>query len=1104
MIPYNIFYRQYGFRRLEQIVSPKLFSLEELPRDSFIHYFTNDEKHPDIDTNLPYLTKISNRRIYIDIPEFLLGDNKEEPEKQLFPGTPMRKNLIGRNLIKDFIKVNKQFKYLKDHYKVINDKLTVFINNYNYLNVIYKYRDMPLKDYYKWYNTQKTIYRSIENISSISEKNNFIFINIPKDIIPSYSFLRMYSNKSNITMLKVFDTLDKLLILDLWRWLDPETRHLSTLNNIPKNQLSKVSFIFTTPDNRSCLLNLAYLHSWIEGNDNITSEKVLSQYKFDKIQLLILKLLTLLQSNNPEELIVDNVEKISNDVNKDDIKEEVNDLEDDSDNIDESQKDYTDRINLFKEQPNDDKQVDKFLNIKQELKTVNELEEENSLDDIKNLNIDSLFKDIDEEMKVLDNLNRKKLLNKNLIIDEDGEEKETPKLLKTEVTDQEAKSSIYDFEEPNQVLNNILQESADINIISAAEYKKLDNLIKQYDTMKDPYGSDKTVKELSVITEQELILDDKKSEIISSDIIPDKSMLKSSLNSFTSDYVNKIMKKDIVSMVGGLQKAGVIVTKHQVQVENSALGVYENHVIELKPMDGMASTVRFRIPKINEDGSYIANGNKYLSRLQKIDIPLKKIDPTTVAMSSYYGKTFINLSTRKSNNSIEWISKQINKQSIEGNDVITKVGPANVFNSDFQAPYLYNALAEKYKIIQTKDLTLIFDYTEREKIVDKELLDKIETKGNRVIGYTNKKEPIVIDINNNFFTYTNNNFISIGNIYNILDIDESLSPVDFTNVKVFGKDIPVVTVLGYLVGIRKLLKVLGVQYKVMEGKNFKNLLKDEYRISFKDETYIFSRRDKVSSLVIAGLLEYEKELKKYTFDDLDNKDVYFNLLQSKGLGSIYIKEIDMFDKLFVDPITRNILKDMNKPETYRGLLLEAVNMLTKYEHPNPQDQMRIRGYERISGFIYKELATSIRSYKNKNYSTRAKVDISPYQIWTKIMTDPTVKLVEDTNPIQALKEREVVTFVGEGGRSKESMSKKTRVYQPSDMGVISEATVDSSDVGINAYMSANPQFKNLRGIVKENKEFSPTSLLSTSALLAPGADKDDPKRVKGTRFHVVC
>lgn len=620
MIPYNIYYKQYGFRKLEQIISPRLFTLSELPRDSFIHYFTNDEKHPDIDTTLSYLSSITSRRLYIDIPDFLLGNSLDEKDKLLFPGNPIRKNLLGRNLIKDFIKEHKQFKFIKDHYKIINDKLTIFINNYNYLNIIYKYKDMPLTDYYKWFNNQTTIYKNINDACLSSEKNNLIFINIPKDIVPGYSYLRTYSNKTNLTMVKLFDTIDKLMILDIWRWLDPSTRHLSTLNNVPKENLGKVSFVFITPDNRSCMLNLAYLYSWIDGNENITVERSLSQYKFDRVQLLFLKLLNILQSNVPEELIADNLEKVIKDNTevpidiKDKIEEEVNDLETNDESY--VNKEYNERLNLFKDKPNEDKQIDQFLNKIDSTKVTDDFETNDELQDI---DLDALFKDIDSELDTLDKLNKKQLLNKNIIIDENGEEKQVPKLIKKEITEQEAKSSIYDFEEPSQVLNNLLEESADINIISAAEYKKLNNLIKQYDIMKDPYGTDKTVKELSVITKEELSIDTKKSEIIAPDIIPDSSMKESSLQSFTSDYVNNVMKKDIISMLGSLQKSGVIVTKHQVQVENSALGTYENHVVELKPIDGMASTVRFRIPKINEDGSFLANGNKYLLRAQKVD-----------------------------------------------------------------------------------------------------------------------------------------------------------------------------------------------------------------------------------------------------------------------------------------------------------------------------------------------------------------------------------------------------------------------------------------------------------------------------------------------------
>ena len=73
------------------------------------------------------------------------------------------------------------------------------------------------------------------------------------------------------------------------------------------------------------------------------------------------------------------------------------------------------------------------------------------------------------------------------------------------------------------------------------------------------------------------------------------------------------------------------------------------------------------------------------------------------------------------------------------------------------------------------------------------------------------------------------------------------------------------------------------------------------------------------------------------------------------------------------------------------------------------------------------------------------------------------------------------------------MVARTRVYHRSDMGVTSESTVDSSDVAVNAYMSANPKFNSLRGMADEwsMEEDGLTSLLSTSAMTSIGVLRDD-------------
>ena len=111
------------------------------------------------------------------------------------------------------------------------------------------------------------------------------------------------------------------------------------------------------------------------------------------------------------------------------------------------------------------------------------------------------------------------------------------------------------------------------------------------------------------------------------------------------------------------------------------------------------------------------------------------------------------------------------------------------------------------------------------------------------------------------------------------------------------------------------------------------------------------------------------------------------------------------------------------------------------------------------------------------------------------MEDPAMMLVADINPIKSIKETEAVTMAGDGGRSKRSMVKHTRGFHKNDMGLISESTVDNSDVGINIHLSANPQITSLRGKSRpyDFAEHGPTSLLSTSAMLAPLSDKDDQK-----------
>lgn len=1092
---YTFFYRQFGIRRVQGLLSPKTFEFNSFPRNSLLHHLTHDADTPDIDPSKLYFSHF-NKRILVDYPEEL-KDSK---------GNPRKKAVLLKTLFRPFHIQNKLFKYMKDHYLHVNDQLSLLVNNYNYLDVAYRYVDLPMTNYYRWWNDQKTVWTTIEEISKRVDRNHFIFVDVPKEL-PAYSLLRVYSDQTNITMLKIFDTPSKLFILDIWKWLSKDFRATSTMADISPEHFSKINLVFTNVSGKSTVINLGYLNSWIKGSENVTEFTTITQFENNQIQKIFLKFLMTMQNTVIDEIPI--IEPISIPGGKQDDLDKLEDkeLRDGSTEYDEEHGE--DPLELNSDNNYDDSgqsDLSSFLTAKKNqtdsLKAdISNSELKKATD--KDLSLNQMFLDIDEDIAALDKINKSMLKERGIHISETGDELKAPHI--EELPLEVIQAKVYNSQDYESTLMQQVNEFAEFGLLSASDYKKTIKDIENYKTLEDPYGSKQLVVNKMIVTPEDIALDTNKISIASSNLVTDKSMNESSLLSFDYDYLTKVIEKDTLAMVSNLQKAGIVIKNHEVEIDRSALGEYEHHTLELKPIDGVASTVHFRIPKVNEDGSFTANGNKYVMRKQRVDCPLRKINPYTVALTSYYGKTFVALSQKKANSSLEWIIKQVNKASMEDEAFITKVAPAMVFDNNFVAPYIYNAIANNFKSFTAGNVSLIFDHTERVKLfVDPidgskgtsalDQLTAIEKKYDGIVaGHNNKNELVVIGNDDIFYLISKDVKIPLGNIFQVLQLTQASAPVDFTEVRVFSKTVPVGIILGYNIGFRNLLKLLGVKYRIVEGRKNKGLLDSEYAITFADESYVFPRNDKVSSMILGGFLEYEKQLKHFSTDEFDGKDVYLNLLNSKGLTSIYIREMDLTDQLFVDPITKSILEDMGEPTTFRGLLIRATEMLQTYHHPDSQDMsvMRVRGYERIPGVIYKELASSIRQYRNKNISGKSKVDISPYQVWQTIMRDPAIKLIEDINPIQNLKESEVVTYVGEGGRSKEAMNRASRAFHVNDLGVVSEATVDSTDVGINAYLSANPNFKNMRGISKTDKSFNPANMVSTSTLLAPGSSHDD-------------
>jgi len=228
----------------------------------------------------------------------------------------------------------------------------------------------------------------------------------------------------------------------------------------------------------------------------------------------------------------------------------------------------------------------------------------------------AMMADVEKDIEALDHVNLMQLKNSG-------------KTLKAEVPEDEAAAPVIDPEVVKaRVYGNVgsadrlkgwLHTDAEANLITAADYRKMTQAIDAFQNSPDPYGSKQPRIKAMVITSEDEILSPKDSAIVTSDSVPDKTMASSSLKSMDSKYLSHVHKKDVLRAIDAIQSAGVVVRNHEVDIGYSVLGAYEQHTLELKPVDGSPSSIKFTLPIVEDDGTFMAGGNKYLMRKQRVD-----------------------------------------------------------------------------------------------------------------------------------------------------------------------------------------------------------------------------------------------------------------------------------------------------------------------------------------------------------------------------------------------------------------------------------------------------------------------------------------------------
>lgn len=1091
MIQYNFFYRNFVLRLASQFTRPPLpmISRFELPNLAMVHYISPSATSPwPTEDMLFYQNNTKPLRI---THHTTLAEMKGNP--RIVPGDL-------NTLIRGFRTKNPRFRPAVDIEVMKREPRTIITHNYGLLLGRYKYQRNLFSFQNRWYNIFATLFQSIgENVKT--GYHQYIELQLPQQL-PALSVLNKSLDGWNTRNMGIFNSFEMIFLHHLWAWMSTRRDELSLMHKyIP--DMSGVKIILREGD-RFSIIDMSLLETWrkpseeearifeemrlkIPGEVNLPLKKgVFTPTQLQRVSLRMLMAVTELRNK--------------------DLPESLSD--------EETPQDSTQENPIAT--PNANGIVDAVT--PHSSTQDEELTEEEAYlgynDEVDKLN---LFAEIDKDLDALEITGQG---DENAPIPVDAEHTDEVPANTASVPvvgevgtiagDAVVKEIHFFPADATEAFKALLARSADTGAITAAEYRRLLEASERFNSLPAPLDEDGTMEEFVKVAPELLAITESPS-IPDQATIVDKSMLKSSLLNWNERYSRKVMQRDIASMVSQLQSAGVMVENYNAEEIEDITGAHYEYSVRIKPIEGAASTISMKIPKVDDEGNFRINGVNYRMRMQRGDMPIRKIAPDKVALTSYYGKVFVERSQRRVNDWGKWIRNAIMARGLNISDnSVTSIVPGSAFNNETKAPRIFSAIAMGFReltlMVEGKPFVCNFNMS---KMVTNRGLPVMVIMGH----HEESKSELLCGFDENLYILDPAGMREAPSIETLLGLDARKAPVEFAELKIFGKMIPIGIVLGYLLGFENLLQLVNAPtVRTMPVGKRLNLVGDEWAVNFDDKSYIFSRRDRLATMVFGGWRDFSDTTTRFPAEEFNKKDVYFNLFEEKKLGVRYMRELDLLEQMFVDPITRELLIQMEEPTVFTKLLMRSSEMLCDDKHPDSQDTqyMRIKGYERFAGAVYSELVRSVRIHNGRPGKHRYGVELNPYAVWIGIQQDPAKDQVSEINPIQNLKENEAVTYSGTGGRGSRSMVKSTRVYHKNDMGVISESTVDSSDVAINVFTSANPQFTSLRGTSKrlDFEKEGATALLSTSALVAPGSTKDDPKRVNfigiQNRHVVAC
>lgn len=564
------------------------------------------------------------------------------------------------------------------------------------------------------------------------------------------------------------------------------------------------------------------------------------------------------------------------------------------------------------------------------------------------------------------------------------------------------------------------------------------------------------------------------------------------------DYIDNVMPQDISKVFTSLNEKSSKLYVRDVQVEESSneLNYKDTWHVTLEDDQHQRHTISVDIPKFIEGKFMYLGGNKKIIDRQNFLYPVVKTAPDTVQIVTNYNKMFIRRIGTKSISTVERIMKLISS-----NDECFKyftVGNNSSVNRTYLTTIEYDEFGKVLTKFETANSTLFFNQKDATEYAESKNIDI--PSGKIFIGIKDK-EPVFLDSETQV-TSAGETICDLiisdlpANLQTEFNKTRSTKKLMYNTATIMSQAIPFIVLLMYWEGITSVFNKLHLKY-YFSTKYPSSVKPNESVIRFNDSYFIYE--DSLStSLLMNGIKVLDTE--NHKMEEYNTEEPYVDYFKKVYGKTSILSAISNYYDFMIDPITKEILEDINLPTDLVELCIYASNLLAdeSYTPENSQTLSRVRSTEIVPAILYYEVSKAYLNYKNS--AGKKKISIPRDAVIKQLLALQTVEDYSTLNPVVELEKDRAITSKGYRGINVErSYTEEKRSYDPSMLGVIAMNTSPDGNVGINRFLTMEPDITSARGYVdnKSDKlnELKDVNLFSPSELLFPlGNTRDDSIR----------